>query len=82
MNWRKILVSLAVAAGLSLTLVAPASARPWFWDHHHDAYQWHHDRDRAGWFNHWRYDRDGNRYRAMIATVTDLIDSTTIATSF
>jgi len=62
MNLRKALVSAVLAAGLSLTLVASASAHPWFWHHHNDRYEWRHDGDRAGWFNHWRYDRDGNRW--------------------
>jgi hypothetical protein len=62
MNLRKALVSAALAAGLSLTLVAPASARPWFWHDHHDRYEWRHSGDRAGWFNHWRYDHDDNRW--------------------
>jgi hypothetical protein len=62
MNWRKLLLSLAVAAGLTLTFVPRASADPWFWHQRHERYERRHDDDRYGWFNHWRYDRDGSRW--------------------
>ena len=65
MNWRKILLSGVLAAGLSLSLVPRASADPppWAgkWKHHHDheAWErahdrWHHDHDRD-WYRNHRY---------------------------
>jgi len=58
MNWRKILLSVMITAGLSLTFVPRASADPWFWHQRHERYERYHERDRAGWFHHRRYDRD------------------------
>ena len=62
MNWRKLLLSLTVAAGLTLTFVPRASADPWFWHQRHDRYERRHDDDRSGWFSHWRYDRDDRHH--------------------
>jgi hypothetical protein len=61
MNWRKLLLSLTIAAGLSLTFIPRASADPWFWQQRHERYQRYHDGDRSGWFSHWRSDHDGDR---------------------
>ena len=61
MNWRKILLSMTVAAGLSLTFVPRASADPWFWHHRHERYERYGEGHRYGWFGHRRYDRDYGR---------------------
>jgi hypothetical protein len=61
MNWRKILLSLAVAAGLILTFVPRASADPWFWHQRHERYERYHEGDRFGWFRHWSHDRNDSR---------------------
>jgi hypothetical protein len=61
MNWRKTLLSVMVAAGLSLTFVPRASADPWFWHQRHERYEGHRQGDRFGWFHHRRYDRYESR---------------------
>jgi hypothetical protein len=83
MNWRKLLLSLTVAAGLSLTLV-PRPTDPWFWQQRHERYERYRDGDRFGWFSHWRYDHDGDRpyrYRYDHDGYRPT-DTTTIATRF
>jgi len=70
MNWRGLLLTGALAASLSLSLVPRANADPppWAGKGHHGDHEkwerghehWRHDRDRD--HDHWRHD-DGWRYR-------------------